>query len=251
MVYAAPAGTAIGPGPAPGGGRRWSCGWYRIHGGPLPVVFSHLDPTPSTPVPGHVYWFACWDGPRPESVAAWSAAGTVYGDFRLYEPGVPAPPGVPPTASDIATYIVDQALVDPRPPSMELNPQGVQIVHVDTWLHVVDDWTIAPVTAHAGGIEATVHAVAQGLWFDPGDGGEVVYCPTRGVRYDPTRPATEQATDCAHTYTRSQDAPYTAAATVRWSVTWTSNTGEGGTLPDIVETTPLAVTVRQLQPVIN
>src|SRR3546814_8760891 len=50
-----------------------------------------------------------------------------------------------------------------------------------------------------------------------------------------TRPAAGQSTECWHVY--QHFGTYRAAATMVWSVTWTSSDGDGGTLADISRTT--------------
>jgi enoyl reductase len=60
----------------------------------------------------------------------------------------------------------------------------------------------------------------------------------------------DSATDCSHTYlqpsTGETGSTFPLTATVRMEVTWSSNTGQGGTLPAISRSSTQPVTVSEI-----
>ena len=242
-VWSVAASTPIERGTARRGGPRLACGWY-----PIDVDGSGTLPGAVRPLEGHPYVFACWEGSRPAQFHADTAVVLVA---RQHQPADPTPAAEVIGADDIARTIVDQRMLDPLPVSVELNPVGDQVVHVETWIHVPDEWTYAPVTAHAGPIEATVSVTPVGLSFDPGDGSPPVECATRGAAYDRSIEPGDQQTDCGYTYRVARAEPYEASVTVTWAVGYSGNNGEAATLPSIAETTVVPIRVRELQAVIS
>lgn len=245
VVYAAPTGTRVQAGSANTNGVRWACGWY-----PLGDTANGVEPATiaSAPIDDQLYMFACWADIRPDA-ADW--ATTVFAEPRRYEPAEPTPDPGPVDVDDIVDAIFDRRILDPTPVEVELNPSGDQVVHVDTWLHVADDWNYEPVTAHAGPVEVTVSIRPIGFVFDPADGNPPMVCASRGERYDPEQPADRQDTDCSYTYRRASVEPYPATGTVSWAVRYDSNVDGGRDLAPISEVTPIPMTVRELQAVID
>ena len=185
------------------------------------------------------YWMFCRNG-GDELVA-----------FRIFR----FAPGVPPVSSTaLAVEAVDQ-LNPPHPiprtsPGIDLD----QIVGIETWMWV-DPASWVPITATASvpplgpfpGLTVTATATPERVIWDMGDGTGPVTCEGPGTPYDTTRPAAAQSTECWHVYQRF--GTYGAAATMVWSVTWTSSDGDGGTLDDISRTTTFDMGVAERQAV--
>lgn len=122
---------------------------------------------------------------------------------------------------------------------------------VQTWLWLDEQWwTSYSATANAGRVSATVTATPTTTAWDTGDRGGTT-CRGPGVRWQRGMP--DDATYCKHTYTSSsagQDGgTYTLSATVTFEITWTSNTGAGGTLETIDRTASRDVEVGEIQAV--
>jgi hypothetical protein len=84
--------------------------------------------------------------------------------------------------------------------------------------------------------------------WDLGD-GDILTCRGPGL---PWRPGlAEDATNCAHTYTRSSAASpggrFQLSAAVALEITWTSNVGDGGTLDSISRSASRFVDVGEIQ----
>lgn len=122
---------------------------------------------------------------------------------------------------------------------------------VQTWLWLDEQWwTTYSATASAGRVSATVTARPTTAEWDTGDGGGTT-CRGPGVRWQRGMP--DDATYCKHSYTRSsagQDGgTFTLSAAVTFEITWTSNTGGGGSLEAIERTASRDVEVGEIQAV--
>lgn len=120
-------------------------------------------------------------------------------------------------------------------------PADKMVVNVGTWFWVPKViWKPVRVTAtiptQAGPIIVTTTATPKLLIYSPGDGHEPAVCqgpgrPWRKIYGDAA------ASTCMHTYTSASHtrstSVYNARLSVQWMVTWTSNLGVGGRLPDI------------------
>jgi len=137
-------------------------------------------------------------------------------------------------------------------PAIAMNPPpgAGSVVRVPTWLWLDGEyWRARGATASAGTASSTVTAIPVRVVWDMGDGGQVV-CQGPGVPW--AQGASEESTDCSHTYERSSagqpgDA-YTVTATVVWDVGWTSSVpGAGGDLGAVERSTSVELPVAQVQ----
>ena len=139
-------------------------------------------------------------------------------------------------------------LLYPRPRTAPPST-ATQVVGIRTWTWVDPaDWHPISATAAIPGLAATVTATPTKTIWDMGDGSTVI-CNGPGTVYDPTKPDSEQHSDCSHTY--EHDGAYTVRATIVWNVTWTATTGAGGNLGLFQRSTQFAINVEQRQAVIN
>jgi len=174
---------------------------------------------------------------------------------------------VPPTGAQAvpaALALVASLLPKPRPMMVppDNDPNGWTYVQVPTWFWVPSSqWRPVSATATAASgpftATATTTATPSSVEFVPGDGSlgtGVVSCPGPGVAFNNTLPMSQQGQPC-NTYTyhdsssMSPDASGTwqAAMTIEWHVTWVGTGGTGGTLPDLDTTTPIALSVGEVE----
>lgn len=193
-----------------------------------------VAPEPN-PVEGQGYLLVCYSVP--------------IGDIDLvqvitYQPGVNII-----TPGTLALQALKELpLLYPRPRTAP--PATVkQVVGIRTWMWVDPaDWHPISATAAIPGLAATVTAQPTKVIWSMGDGSTVT-CDGPGTVYDPTKPDSEQHSDCSHTY--QHDGTYDARATIVWGVTWTATNGAGGALGNVQRSTQFAITVEQRQAVIN
>jgi hypothetical protein len=162
-------------------------------------------------------------------------------------------------------FVPEGGLVDPRQvatqalasvgitgPIIETSPASDRlVVRIPAWLWVDGGWWHTySATATAGRVSATVTVQPVAVEWSTGDGGRVA-CDGPGVAWTPG--ASDDSTDCSHTYTRASSSQaagtFGLTATVQLEITWTSNTGDGGTLPAISRSSSEAVTVSEVQAV--
>lgn len=146
----------------------------------------------------------------------------------------------------------------PSLPLQTAPPIDRVVVGVGTWFWVPRwSWQKISVTAWvpttAGVISATTEAEPAELIYTPGDGvfgSGPVRCDGPGMEwlifYGDRKPS-----DCMYNYEHSsslsRDGLFHALLTTVWHVSWSSNLGVGGDLPDIHTTSEAAVRVRELQ----
>jgi hypothetical protein len=86
-----------------------------------------------------------------------------------------------------------------------------------------------------------------------GDGATVT-CDGPGTPWNPDG-GDGQTTDCSHVYQHvsadQASGRYPVSATVTWAVTWSSTTGDGGTLADASRTTTFDLDVTERQAVVT
>lgn len=136
-------------------------------------------------------------------------------------------------------------------PAIRTSPEadGSLYVRIPTWLWLDGGWWHGyEATASAGRVTATVTARPVSTSWSLGDGAEQT-CAGPGSPWQPGLP--EDATDCSHTYTTSSASAaggtFELSATVTLEVTWTSNVGEGGTLPALSRSSSRTVEVGEIQ----
>ena len=137
-------------------------------------------------------------------------------------------------------------------PAIRTSPELDRIyVRVPTWLWVDGSWWHGyQATASAGRVTATVTATPRSSSWTLGD-GSTVRCDGPGIAWNPGLP--EDVTSCAHTYTTSSAGrpgdKFSLSAAVQLDVSWTSNIGQGGTLPAISRTSTQPIVVGEIQAV--
>jgi hypothetical protein len=123
------------------------------------------------------------------------------------------------------------------------------VVRVPTWLWIEGGWWRSyEATATAGRVSSTVVARPTRTSWVLGD-GNTLSCSGPGVAWQPG--LAETASDCMHTYTSSSaghpGGTFEVSVTVELAIDWSSNTGQGGTLPAIGRTSTVAVEVGEIQ----
>lgn len=120
-------------------------------------------------------------------------------------------------------------------------PADKMVVNVGTWFWVRKSlWRPVSVTAviptQAGPITVTTTATPTHLIYSPGDGSSPVTCRGPGIAW--RRSYGDRArSNCMHTYRvashTTSSHTYKARLSIQWAVTWTSNLGIGGRLPNV------------------
>ena len=136
-------------------------------------------------------------------------------------------------------------------PAISTSPSAADrlYVQVPTWLWVDDTWWRPyEATARAGRVSSTVTARPVRTSWTLGD-GKTVTCAGPGRAWQPG--LLESSSDCVHTYTVSSagrpEGVFDLRATVAFVVSWSSNTGQGGTLPAVTRSSSVAVRVGEIQ----
>jgi len=197
---------------------------------------------------------AVWDGHTPDEgqiydVSCIAAGGAV---FHITPPTETFLPGLPPDATATGptpAEVASEALADltvggPQIGTAPLTT-GRGLVGLPVWLWTARNqltWGPIPVSKTDGGITVNVEADAQYVVWEMGD-GHTVTCNNPGTSFDGHGTASPT---CGYRYLApSRNEPggaYTVTATTHWLVTWTANTGEGGTLStDVPSTTTITI----------
>lgn len=122
------------------------------------------------------------------------------------------------------------------------------------WVHPLL-WRPVSVTAHLptprGIISITTTATPRSLEFHPGDGhGDTVECDGPGLPWSPLLPPLLQS-DCRYEYpvpsTERPNGVFRARLDVVWAITWRTNVGTSGRLPDLRLGTSHLLRIRELQ----
>lgn len=132
------------------------------------------------------------------------------------------------------------------------------VVKTPTWFWVQPLlWRPVSVTAYLptprGVLTMTTTATPESLEFHPGDGsGEVAECDGPGLPWSPILPSFIRS-DCVYDYpipsSRREGGTFRARLDVVWSVTWRTNLGASGQLPDLRLGSSHNIRVRELQAV--
>lgn len=140
-------------------------------------------------------------------------------------------------------------------PQIGRNPSGRALVRVPLWLWAEpDSWDTRTIRVGVTGLSVVVTAQPESLTWTF-DGTARVVCDGPGRRYDPTRPAKEQATDCSYTFARTSagepGGTFAAGATTTWRITWRASDGTNGSVPALQRTTAFRVPVGQVQTLVT
>jgi hypothetical protein len=203
-----------------------------------------------------------WEAPAnttPESGAAdvgtvrQDAAGIVYNEYQRSCDGVTTYIWVPQLPSvDLATIASDHvARLLPDPVPSFAPPIDKMIVNFETWMAVAP---LAPVTAtvQIPGSSATATATPVSIEWATGstvfgDVTKIVCKPWGSIAYASNGCTWTPAYPSVPKVTGTDDLRYHGSMTVVWHVDWSSSSGAGGTLNDLRTTTPLQVTVMEIQ----
>ncbi len=138
-------------------------------------------------------------------------------------------------------------------------PAEAAVVNFPTWFWVDGaSWSSRSVTAWVptpdGILWATTTAIPVGLVLRPGDGGADVPCPGTGTpRSFPAH--SDDAGGCAYTYRHGSATAaagrFPARMGVRWQISWTASTGQGGELNPATTWSDYAVNVREVQALVT
>jgi hypothetical protein len=156
-----------------------------------------------------------------------------------------APQRVAQHSENKVSRLVNMLLIKTAPPSNKM------VVNVGTWFWVPRAiWKSVSITASiptsAGPITVTTTAVPTSLIYSPGDGHNPVTCKGPGIPWSQARGDTDTS-DCMYTYSSAShtraSGTYAANTAIKWSISWRSNLGVGGSLPSIRTglTTPVRV----------
>lgn len=143
------------------------------------------------------------------------------------------------------------ASVSIQSPAIRTSPSanGRLYVQVPTWLWLERSWWQPyEATASAGRVWSTVRATPVATTWSLGD-GRTVSCRGPGTEWRPGMP--DDASSCTYTYRNSSagspGGTFHVDATVTFDVSWSSNAGDGGTLPAITRTSSVDVEVGEIQ----
>ncbi len=174
-----------------------------------------------------------------------------------------SPPAGPATVDPV--QLARQALrtLTVPAPTMGRYPAGTMqdgrpftVVGASTWFWTdPDGFRPLSARADAGGVWAQVTVTPTLLTFAPGDGAATVSCPGPGVAWkqgDGVWAASPAGCDYRypHSSIHQPGGQVTASYGIEWSVTWTSSTGAGGTLPGLTTTSSETFAVAEMESVV-
>ncbi|MFL1376781.1 hypothetical protein [Nocardiopsis protaetiae] len=116
-------------------------------------------------------------------------------------------------------------------------------------------WEPVSATAEVSAGSVTVTATPDRATWHLGD-GTTLTCEGPGTVHDPDRhDPISPSPDCGHTYTRASHrepgGEFPVTTTVVWTVTWSTTTGDGGTLDPLTTTARRAFTVREVHALVT
>ena len=148
-------------------------------------------------------------------------------------------------------------------PFGEFAPPARQgLIKIGTWFWVsASIWQPKSVTAWvptpAGPVTATTTATPYKLVFDPGDGsfgGGKKSCVGPGLRWNPLI-GDHAPSPCMYTYRHSSAVDrtglFSATLSIVWKITWRSNTGAVGNLPDVTTSSLHQMRIREFQALVT
>jgi hypothetical protein len=143
-----------------------------------------------------------------------------------------------------------------RSPAEDMPGGAWTVVNLWTWFWVDRaGWVPLTRTVELRGVTATVTATPTVTTFDPGNGDALVSCDGPGKAWvypgGNSDPQPTTVGGCGYQYRRVSDGVQ-ATTSITYAVTWTSNTGAGGNLPDLAgSTTSAPFRVEQIQVVVG
>jgi hypothetical protein len=172
------------------------------------------------------------------------------------------PVAVPPSPRTLALRAL-ASLVLPKPspgryPAGTLqNGDPYTVVNAYTWY-----WTSSTsfrtqsATASAAGVSSTVTVTPTALTFTPGDGSSQVSCSGPGTAWqsgDGVWAASPSGCDFRYLHSSIHSANHEVTATygINWKVTWNSNNGQNGTLPNQTTTATTTFAVAEAESVVT
>jgi hypothetical protein len=238
VTAAAPGTLALTDNPgAPYAGPRIHCAWFALAIGGTTLDAVRI----AQPRVGTTYVYDCW------FTDPWADPYPGYPLVAVYDPVVD-PPGPLITTPTAARYALDS--IEFRPPSVVTSPADVQVVGIPSWFAVDSELTYASASAQAGPVWATVRPVFRDVTWNLGDGAGLVCHEDATTTWDPTGPDA-QTSGCTHTFT--EDGPVPVSATVNWTV-WQQTDRTAGSWVvwgTVGLTTPVDLSVVDLQAVID
>ncbi|GIJ34049.1 hypothetical protein ACN26Z_03400 [Verrucosispora sp. WMMD703] len=210
-------------------------------------------------------WFNSGDGcyyklaePQPEAPEGqqWyvrTCYGGAVGDQRTVL--LDAPPqgfGAPPDPEELARRAF--ASITLRAPRASVAPRksiGPGLVGLPVWMWAEwgrEQFGPQSATAEDRGLEVTIRAKVNRVVWDMGN-GDTVTCADAGTEYERRGPhAGRRSPDCGYHDGYAEAGTYTVRATTHWSVTWTSNGGDSGSIGGVTRTTgPIVIQINELQ----
>ncbi|MGC5051219.1 hypothetical protein ACLQ2S_07185 [Micromonospora sp. DT48] len=160
--------------------------------------------------------------------------------------------GAPPDPDELArrafasiTLLAPRAAVAPR------KRVGPGLVGLPVWMWAERGANqFGPLRASASdrGLTVTIRAEVERVVWDMGNGDKVT-CTGPGTGYDPQgRYAGRRSPDCGYHSGYDRADTYTVRATTHWSVTWTSNRNDSGSIDGVTRTTdPVEIEINELQ----
>ncbi len=283
VVYVSGGGTVGGGGSgdqtvsSAGGGGDSGCHWDTSNGhapGVVPCATADgavwngycylklMDPQPPKGIDGGGVWEGHTDGAIYECSAPGpgeSEIGVVGLEFWFATP----PPGLGPDPEQLAQQALSTLHIPTPAPGRypagtlkDGRPYTV-VGPAYTWFWT-DPARFQPLsaTAAAGGVSSPVTVPPSALTFTPGDGAAAVSCAGPGVAWNQNAgPWAASPAGCDYQYPHSSihdpNGEGTATYGIRWTITWTSNVGDNGTLPDLTTTATATFAVAEVESVVT
>ena len=129
------------------------------------------------------------------------------------------------------------------------------VVNVGMWFWVPRSlWKPVSVTAWVatplGPVSVTVTGKPHLLTYSPGDGNNSVRCVGPGQAWSVRHRDTDESS-CMYTYGSAshtrRGGTFSASTSITWNVSWTSNLGIGGPLPNVRTSLPMTARVNEVQ----
>jgi hypothetical protein len=161
-----------------------------------------------------------------------------------------------PLARDQVTRLLPKPDATFSPDFLHRSLNPFTLVRIPTLFAVpAAQWVPVSAQAEVPGLSVTATATPTQLVFTPGEpDGASVTCAGPGliVRTEAEFPVTPPP--CSYEYHHASSiagGTFAASLTMRWDITWTASTGEGGSLTPASTTVDIAVPVREVQAIIT